>query len=329
MEPIWQFGLDVTRWLQQTYPQLRGFMELLSQLGTVEFYLLILPLLYWSVNKRTSIYLLNLFLITATINGFSKQFFRGPRPFWLDSTLGTGDDGRYGIPSGHVQMSTIFYTYLAYWSGKGWAYLLAAIAILLMALSRIYLGVHFIHDTILGFLLSALLFAAFLIWRRRYEAGFRKRILGQRLFYALMVPAGLTAVYLIGLIIIGQPNTNVPWAELIPAAEREGIDDVVTGVSALTGLIIGTLLEGSRIRFRSDGPTWKRIVRYLVGIIIVFGTWFGLRLIFPEDPLWLGSILRFIRYGFTLLLISYFMPWLFVRTGLADADPEPAMSLKL
>lgn len=329
MEPILQSGVEISRWLQQTYPQLRSLMELLSQLGTTEFYLLVLPLLYWSVNKRASIYLNTLFLVTATINGFGKHFFRGPRPFWLDGTLGEGDDSRYGIPSGHVQSATIFYIYLAYWSGKGWAYLLAAIAILLMALSRIYLGIHFIHDTVLGFLLSLLLFFAFLVWRRRYEAGFRKRILGQRLFYALLIPAGLTAVYLIGLLIIGQPNSNVPWAERLPAAEREAIDDVVTGVSSLTGLIIGALLEGSRVRFRSDGPMKKRIGRYLVGIILVLVVWFGLRAIFPTDPLWLGILFRFIRYSFTLLFITYFMPLLFVRTGLAEADPEPAMSLKL
>lgn len=329
MDSILQSGLEVTRWLQQSYPQLRGFMEILSQLGTTEFYLAVLPLFYWSINKRTSLYLLALILITGTINGFSKQFFRGPRPYWLDATLGSGDDGRYGLPSGHVQMATMFYTYIAYWVKRGWATLLAIVAILLMATSRIYLGVHFIHDTVLGFLFSILIFVAFLVWRWRYEEAFRKRILGRRLLYGLMVPVGLTAVYLIGLLIIGQPNTNVEWASFIPAAEREGIDDVVTGVSALVGLVIGALLEGSRIRFRSDGPPWKRVVRYLLGIVIVFGLWVAMRIIFPSDPLWLGIILRFVRYCLTLLLVTYFVPLFFVRIGLADADPKPEMSLKL
>ena len=330
MEPILEAGLEATRWLQANYPQLEWLMRVMRELGTEEFYLVFIPLLYWCVHKRFATHLVNLFFLTLAINSIAKHGLRGPRPYWLDASLGLGtEDPQYGVPSNHVQTATMIYLLAASWVQKGWGWLVAIAGAILMAISRVYLGDHFVHDVVIGFLLAILLLAGYWVWERRFSDDYAKRILGQRVFFALLVPVGFAIIYLVILAIIGTAVSSRFGDDFIAVAEREGIDGVVTAISALVGIGIGFPLETSRIRFRADGPIWKRIARYLLGIVIAVLIWGGLRAIFPEDPLWLAIPLRFIRYGLLTFWLVYYAPLLFVRLGLADADPPTELRLKL
>ena len=133
--------------------------------------------------------------------------------------------------------------------------------IILMALSRIYLGSHFIHDTVVGFLVSGLVLLGFEFWQQYAARAFSRRILGFKLMVALMVPVAFTAVYIVVRLLIGAPDLSVPWAAYIPVAELAGVEGMATAVGVLLGAGVGLLLEGSRIRFRSDGRWHLRIGR--------------------------------------------------------------------
>ncbi len=330
MEATYQFGLEFITWLQTTFPQLVGFFRFITDLGLEEFYLAVFPMIYWCINKELGKYLGALFLVTVMLNGIFKQTFRQPRPFWIDENiaLDTREEG-YGLPSGHVMNATVFYFFLAAWVRKKWAWAVAAVLLFLMALSRVYLGTHFVQDVIVGFLISGTLLLMYLFWNRRYGVRFRKRILGQRLLAAVMVPVALGIVYAVILLIIGQPDMSLPWAEHIPAAERSAIDAVAQAFGLLLGFGIAVVFEGSRVRFRADGPVWKRVVRYVVGLVVVLAIWRGLGILFPRDPVAVGVPLRILRYFLLTLWIGYYAPWLFVKLRLANADPEPEISLKM
>lgn len=329
MDAILQFGLDATRWMQSTMPQLESFFQFISTLGLEEFYLALLPLLYWSVHKELGRALAYVFLFGNVLNVMIKQSFRQPRPFWLDPSLEKFADSGYGVPSGHVQFTTTIYLFIAAWVRRRWLWLLAFALIIVMAVSRVYLGSHFVHDVIAGFLLGLLVLAGYLIWQRRYMERFGKRILGQRLLAAVLVPVGLTAVYLIIRLIIGEPNTNVAWAAYIPVAELESLEGVVTAVASLLGAGIGLVLERSRVRFLVAGPIWQRAVRYLLGIVVAGAIWAGLGQLFPDDPLWLALPLRLLRYALLTLWVTYYAPWTFVKLRLAQAKPDPGIDLTL
>jgi len=329
MEPVYEFGLEATRWMQAAYPQLVSFFRLISALGEENFYLAILPLIYWSLDKRLGKQLGYIFLISVAFNPLLKQAFRGPRPFWLDETLRLSTAEGYGVPSGHTQQTTVLYLFAAAWLRRGWVWLLAIVMVITMALSRIYLGVHFVHDTAAGLLVGLVLLGAFWLWLRYGNPGFSRRILGQRMLVALLVPLTLALMYALTVLAVNQFDWSPSWAALMPEADAESLAGMATAVGSLLGFGVGILLEGSRVRFRTQGALWQRVARYAIGIVVTLALWSGLSAIFPRDPLWLAIPLRILRYFLTLLWVSYYAPLVFVRLRLAERDPEPGISLKM
>ncbi|WP_420645619.1 phosphatase PAP2 family protein [Candidatus Leptofilum sp.] len=329
MDSLLQFGLDASRWFQTTFPQLEGFFQLISTLGIEEFYLALFPLIYWSVHKEAGRALAYVFLVGNVLNTTLKHAFRQPRPFWLDPTLEKFTDGGYGIPSGHTQFTTTIYLFAATWVRRRWMWLFAILMIIVMGISRIYLGSHFVHDVAAGFVLGLLVLGGYLIWQRRYQTHFEKRILGQRLLTVVAVPVAFTAVYGIIRLIIGEPDLTVDWASRIPEIELESLEGFVTAVSSLLGAGIGLVLERSRIRFLVEGAIWQRAVRYLLGMVIAVAIWAGLGQIFPDDPLWLALPLRLLRYALLTLWVTYYAPWAFVKLKLAQAKPDPGIEMTM
>lgn len=111
-----------------------------------------------------------LLLLVATaggivLNNVLKSFFDRPRPqiFEWGEHASTSS-----FPSGHAMSATIVYTTVAYLAsrlaGKRWirwvTMLVAAIIIVLIALSRMYLGVHYPSDVMAGVIIG-LAWAAF------------------------------------------------------------------------------------------------------------------------------------------------------------------------
>ncbi len=97
-----------------------------------------------------------------------------------------------------------------------------------------------------------------------------------------------------------------------PAGDR----DCLTAVSTLWGFTVGLVLERRWIRFCAAGVWWKRTLRFLLGLVLLFGLWMGLRVVFQGlEP---GSMFRVFRYALVGLWCSAGAPWMFIRLKLAD-----------
>jgi hypothetical protein len=66
-----------------------------------------------------------------------------------------------------------------------------------------------------------------------------------------------------------------------------------------------------------------------VGIAGTLIIWKGLGAVVPKEPLALFVPMNTLLYGLVALWVSYYAPWVFVRFKLADARPEPEISLTL
>ncbi len=329
MDALTNFGLEAIAWLQSTYPQLAGIMVFFTTLGNEEFYLALLPIFYWCIDKRVGKELNYFFFLNVALNTLLKQAFRSPRPYWIDPSLAEEQTPGFGIPSGHAQYSTILYLYLAAWIRKTWAWILAVFLILAIGFSRIYLGQHFIQDVIFGYLVGLLALGALFLWKRYLSPGFRKRILGQKMLVAVIVPLLIAALYVGLRLLLGPVDMTQPYADWIVAADLASLNETMLAIAVLFGAGVGFLLEGVRLRFRADGPLAKRVARYALGIVGMLAIYLGLGELFPREPLIIGVPLRLLRYGLLGFWAAYWAPWLFTKLRLADRDPDPGINISL
>lgn len=329
MESLLGFGTDAISWLQTNYPQLQGFLDGISQLGSFEFYLLLLTLIYWCLDKQLGAAIGYLLSVTVLIVDIFKQSFRDSRPFWIDPALGLSTEDTYGFLSGHTAQATVLYFTIASWINRSWFWLLSLAIIILMGLSRVYLGVHDPPDVIGGFLLGLIILSCYLVWRRYGQERFDNRILGQRMLIAISVPITLGAIYWLVRLLIPAPSVNVAYEPLAAAAESGVLGESAQGFGALLGLSVGLVLERSRVRFMVGGPIWQRAVRWVLGLVVAGGLWYSLGIVFPDDPLWLAIPLTILRYFLVALWVAYYAPMVFVRLNLAGARPEPEISVSI
>jgi len=329
MNILGDFSLELTRWLQNNYPQLEPFFRTITQAGQFEFYLVVISLTYWCIHKRLGRAMSYLVALTAVLNTVIKHLFRDQRPFWSDPALALVHEESYGIPSGHSQFATVFYSLVATFIRRGWAWLVAAIVIFLMAASRVYLGVHDIEDVVAGIILGLIVLVGYALWNRYLVDRFNNRILGQRLLIAVLAPTVLIIIYAAGLLLVDAPDRPPAFDAFVDTAEMRSWEDSSTAIGLFFGFSIGFVMEMSRVRFMVDGSLGRRALRYLVGIAGTLIIWKGLGVLFPPGPLALVVPLNFVRYGLVALWVSYYAPWVFVRLKLADARPEPEVSLTL
>lgn len=139
-------------------PLLTKIFLIITNLGSPYVLILLTLLSFLLKNKKISfIITANLGLITI-INQVLKFIVKRPRPSDLFLIVETG----YSFPSGHSMVSLSFYGLLIYFIYKYFKnkklkiflITLFSLIIVLIGVSRVYLGVHFVSDVISGFLLS-------------------------------------------------------------------------------------------------------------------------------------------------------------------------------
>lgn len=146
---------------------LTSVMKIITNFGS-GFTLVAICFLIFAITKnriKAITVSLNLLLITI-INYILKILIQRPRP----SGFNIIEENGYSFPSGHSMISTAFYgllIYLAYKNIKNKALkrficIFLFILIILIAISRVYLGVHYASDVIGGFLVSVVYLMLFI-----------------------------------------------------------------------------------------------------------------------------------------------------------------------
>lgn len=138
---------------------LNNIFKILTNMGAAIILIPICIIMFIILKKKRYATYITINLAVATIlNIILKQIFVRPRPTELRIISETG----YSFPSGHSMVSMAFYgflIYLAYTHIKNnklkWSICIAlSIVIILVGISRIYLGVHYASDVCGGFLIS-------------------------------------------------------------------------------------------------------------------------------------------------------------------------------
>lgn len=164
----------VLTWIHDLIPTswfLTSFFEIITKLGSASFLLIlviIVTFFYLFSGKFNKAHMVLVASISAALtNTIIKHIVKRPRPD-LFPALGNADG--FSMPSAHAMVSLSILGLLAYFycetrpEKKKLVYTICGIFLFLIGFSRIYLGVHWLTDVIVGWGIGALILYVMIWW---------------------------------------------------------------------------------------------------------------------------------------------------------------------
>ena len=323
MENITELLIPFQIWIHTLFPPtLIQIMKGITFLGNTEFYLIFMPMLYWCLDTVLGIRIGVILLISGGLNNLFKLGFQSPRPCWLTPEIDClAEASSFGFPSGHSQNAAAIWGLFATSRKNSWLKIGSVLLIFLIGLSRMILGVHFLHDVLFGWLVGGILLLAFIKLEPGVVHWFKQNPAWKQTL-ALVI---ITSLFILTAVIISppfdHPILNTSFFEYGGVViDPYSYDDLLTTTGALFGLGLGIIYLNQQGRFAKQGKIWQLVLRYLVGMIGVLVLYLGLGSIFPGGISLTAYFLRFFRYSLIGIWISYAAPQLFAWMKLATIE---------
>jgi len=322
MSDIHAIEIVVNEFFQSLGVWLRGPMLAITALGYEEFFVLLLPTIYWCFDQMIGLRVGIVLLLGNVFNNFFKFLFHSPRPYWIsESVQAYSHETSFGLPSGHAQIAASVWGWLAVELRKRWVSIVAIVLIFLIGISRIYLGVHFLTDVLLGWMLGGLLVWAFAAWHKPVGKWLDQRALWTK----IGLVAASAAVMLLMVLSVRWVNASwtldAAWVERAGEVDPYNVEGVFTVAGTWFGMLCGfAVVTEKRGHFLAGEGGWRRLVRFVVGLVGIAILYLGLGEIFPDGMDVLSLALRFLRYILIGLWVSWLGPLAFEWMGLLKFD---------
>ena len=327
-DPTWEIWLIL--FLQDTGEWLKPLMEFFTWAGYPQAYMLIIAIVYWAFDRKLGMRMAIFLPLTASVNSILKQAIHAPRPYWVDTSIkAIHTGGEFGMPSGHAQAATVWLLLAAYLK-KTWFWIIAILFTLMVGLSRVYLGVHFPSQVMVGWLTGIVILICFIRCEYIVMSWFQKMRLANQLLFV----AGISLFILfIGWIIVHSlRNWELPmeWIRNVSLytggkaeafASPVGMSSIAGNAGGFLGVTTGAILMVRKGGFKARGAWWKRLLRCVLGLVCMALLFAGMQVMSPgEGNHHLYTVWRFL--GFYILSFSalYPLPLLYMRLNLLDPD---------
>lgn len=300
------FELDLIKWMQSFRTEfLDHFFEFFTLFGEELLVIAILGAIYWSVDKKIGERLGISVFISLGLNSLLKLIIMRPRPFMVDDSiinLRPETSGGWSMPSGHTQSaSTVFFGVFQFFKKK-FLLIIAIIITLMVAISRLYIGVHYLTDVLVAAILG------FFITYFLYKWLGKKEDLSKIYNYILIASvATLIIAFGYNFFLLNKEtfDSGLYYFNTEALAKMLG---------TLVGFVIGVRIENKYVSFENHRVLYKNIIRFIIGVGIVFATRIILKEVFhlfvnPEELVdnqiflsILASLLDFLRYGIMVVV---------------------------
>lgn len=284
-------------------PVLDQVMSLITRLGEEAVFLVAALFVFWCVDKYRGYYLLAVGFVGTILNQFLKLVFRIPRPWVQDPEFTIVESARgaatgYSFPSGHTQNVVGTFGAIALTNRRVLVRVLSLALIVLVPLSRMYLGVHTPLDVGVSFVLALVL--VFLLRPLFTDA---ERHPG-RLYGMLLVMAAVAVAYLLFVELYPFP------ADIDPDNYAEGVKNAYSLLGAVLGVNLAHLIDDKLVRFRTEAPPAGQALKLVLGLAAVLAVKEGLKPLL--NTLFAGHMAAHgVRYFAVVLVAGCLWPMLF------------------
>jgi membrane-associated phospholipid phosphatase len=314
---VYDWGLSVIRLFQSIQnPVLTTIAKFFTMLGSPALYIALLPITLWCVDEKRGFKIGMTVFLSNGINVALKQNLRVERPFTHDPSVKMIEpEDLYSTPSGHAQNSATFWPMLL-GTGSGHAALRVALMVALplcIGLSRIYLGVHYPTDVFFGWALGAAIAAISIFAVPRII-----RAINENRSDAITAFRQSLKTY--------RESTGRSFRSFklaIAALAALLLNATSDGDSSMGGLVFGFaagyifLTDGTAPRFTAAaGSRTKKVIRFALGLAILGGLYFGLKIVLSTEGSQWYALCRFLRYGIVGFWASWGAPKLFMKLKL-------------
>ena len=278
------------------------FFATVTHLGEETFFLALAILFYWCISKRQGYYILFTGLVGTVINQFLKILCRIPRPWIIDQNFkpvgaAIEEATGYSFPSGHTQNVAGTYGCIGRYNRQRWLKITCLVIILLVAFSRMYLGVHTPLDVLVS--LGIALVVIFGLYYVVYQ-GFDKP---KRIYIAC---AALLLAAIANLLFV----TLYPFPADVDAVNLANGQKTAWQMLALAiGLCIIYPLDRHYIKFETKAVWWAQIIKLVIGVGLVLAVRMGLKA--PLNALFGVNVGAGVRYFLIVVVAGILWPLTF------------------
>lgn len=261
---------------------LNPIFQFITEFGSGEIVFAIIILYYYCINKDFAKKIAFVLSTSFIFNGIFKSLFLARRPFQFPGKEYLrkipSSDGATGtsFPSGHSQNAGALYSSFIFNKVQKPIKIVSIILLILVPISRLYLGVHFFGDVAIGLLLGIGISFGL---NYAYE-----NIKNPNILYLIYI---LIIVITLPFLIINFNNTNCA--------------DLFKSFGLALAVFSSNYIETKYIKFTTNVSLKNKIIRVILGIIFTIGLKSGLKLIFPTHNIF--DMLRYFIMAFVALCV--------------------------
>ena len=284
-------------------PFLDTVMSLFTRLGEETVFLVVALLVFWCIDKKRGYLLMLIGFMGIVLNQFLKLTFRIPRPWVKDPGFsivsGAMEEATgYSFPSGHTQTAAGTFGCVARGTRSTAWRIVCIVLVLLVAFSRMYLGVHTPLDVGVSLLIGAVL--VIFVYPLLEKAMGKDRS-------AWWVIGGLVGVALVYLLY----TELYPFPlDMDPHNLESGRSNAYTMIGCALALFPVYALDRYRLHFETKAPLPGQIMKLLLGAAIAV----ALKTLLKQPLLDLFDghmIARAVRYFIIVLFAGVLWPMTF------------------
>ena len=271
---------------------------------------LAMAILYWCFNKKAAYYIAMNISFGSMVNQALKNTFCVYRP-WIKNPhikpvpeafeTATG----YSFPSGHTQIASSEFLSVAVWQkNRKWIVGLCVFITFLVMFTRNYLGVHTLADVFASLAVSAVVL--FLTKKLLDWVDGKKN----RDLIVFFVGMAVCTAFLIYTTLKPYPTDFAPDGKLL-VDSKEMITDCYAAAGCVYGFLIGWICERRFVNFRTEVSAKTKIVRSVVGSVILLIIATVVRDALTVLHMWWGELVAFvIAFVYILYLFPAVFSWI-------------------